>query len=252
MLPGPTLIYSCPSCGGLFSRASLRSGNTFGATYRSDGKMKARMLPTTPPLVACPNCLKPISLLDASPIDEVEKYSFGMPFFGEPEPLTAEEVAEKQALEAKKEKYKAVTEYLLLGARQCTEYVASTPLGNSELAQRMYAWQRVNDERIAEDYRAFTPTEVANLQGLLKIVETNTDPGRVLRAEILRELGRFGEATETLIFVGRGNLASWAEQVMRAIERKDVDPFIFDAKSDPGDIDFEMAWLARKPIAPKP
>jgi hypothetical protein len=118
--------------------------------------MKARMLPTTPPLVACPNCLKPISLLDASPIDEVEKYSFGMPFFGEPEPLTAEEVAEKQALEAKKEKYKAVTEYLLLSARQCTEYVASTPLGNSELAQRMYAWQRVNDERIAEDYRAFT------------------------------------------------------------------------------------------------
>lgn len=252
MLPGPTLIYCCHSCRGLFSRGSLASGNTLGATYRSDGKMNARMLPTTPPLVACPVCHEPFLMLGATPVDEFDRYSFGRSLFQESKSATAEELAERQALKAKKEKYKAVEEYLLIGARQCIEYVFSIPLGEYEFALRMYAWQRVNDERIADGYRAFTPAEVLNLQGLLKIVEKNTDSGRVLRAEIFRELGQFDDASEALTGVCDDEMASWAEQVMRAIERQDADPFIYASKQDDGDIDFEWAWKARKATTVKP
>jgi hypothetical protein len=251
MLPGPTLIYCCPSCDGLFSRGSLASGNTFGATYRSDGKMNARMLPTTPPLVACPACHKPFLMLGATPIDEFDRYSFGRSSFSEPKSKTTEELAEQQAIQDKKQKYKEVEGYLVVSARQCTEYVSSIPLGESEFALRMYAWQRANDERIAGGYRAFTPAEVLNLQGLLKIVTTNTDSERVLRAEILRELGRFHDASEALTGVCDDEMASWAEQVMRAIERQDADPFIYAPKQDDGDINFEWAWKTRKATAVK-
>jgi len=56
MLPGPTYVYECQSCKGLFERRSISSGNTSRAKFRSDGQMSAPMLPTTPLLVACPHC----------------------------------------------------------------------------------------------------------------------------------------------------------------------------------------------------
>lgn len=56
MLPGPTYIYECSNCHGLFSRRSTSSGNTFFARYRSDGRMDAPMLPTTPLVSACLHC----------------------------------------------------------------------------------------------------------------------------------------------------------------------------------------------------
>jgi len=252
MLPGPTLIYNCPACGGLFSRRSLASGNTLRATYRSDGKMNAPMLPTTPPLVACPNCDEPFSMAGATPIDEVDRYSPRFGIFRLSESMSAEEEAELQALEAKKEKYKAVTGYQIATAHQCSQFVAAAPLGEYELMHRMYAWQRVNDDRIASGYRDFSPAELENLERLLQLVEAETDSQRVLRSEILRELGHFDEASKVLSAVTDGDLASWAEQLMREIERKESDPFVYASKQDDGDIDFEWAWKARKIAACKP
>lgn len=246
MLPGPTLIYSCPSCGGLFSRRTLASGNTLRAAFRSDGKMKAPMLPTTPPLVACPSCGDPVSMLGATPVDEVDRYSFGFAIFRESKSLTAEEEEKRQALETKKQKYKDVDEYQLATADQCTQYVASAAFGEYELAHRMYAWQRANDERISAAYREFSPAERQNLECLLQMIGTGSDSDRVLRAEILRELGRFEEACSELKPVNDSEAASWAEQIMRAIEHQESDPFIFASSQDDGDIDFEWAWKARK------
>ena len=65
MLPGPKLIYRCTACAGLFARRTLASGNTLGAQFRSDGSFKARMLPQTPALVACPHCHEPFCLIGA-------------------------------------------------------------------------------------------------------------------------------------------------------------------------------------------
>ena len=96
MLPGPILLYRCTACDGLFSRRTLSSGNTLGAQYRSDGQMKARMLPQTPPLVVCPHCHELFCMAGAQPAISYRNY---FPGFGFVEKPTPEALASKQAQE---------------------------------------------------------------------------------------------------------------------------------------------------------
>ncbi|MCL2329246.1 MAG: hypothetical protein FWC39_12145 [Bacteroidetes bacterium] len=54
--PGPDYIYECPKCSNLLKKGSNNSGNTFGSTLYSDGKMIAPMLPEFPNLTKCKKC----------------------------------------------------------------------------------------------------------------------------------------------------------------------------------------------------
>lgn len=56
MKPGPIYIYQCPNCDKLMSQWSILSGNTFGATLYSDGKMIAPMLSELPRISKCKKC----------------------------------------------------------------------------------------------------------------------------------------------------------------------------------------------------
>ena len=58
MQPGNKRIVKCPHCGGTKELMSLRSGNTFGARFWSDGKRLAPMLPQASPVQKCPDCGK--------------------------------------------------------------------------------------------------------------------------------------------------------------------------------------------------
>ena len=54
--PGPNYIYKCPKCLSFLMKGSSASGNTFGSTLYSDGKMIAPMLPEFPNLTKCQKC----------------------------------------------------------------------------------------------------------------------------------------------------------------------------------------------------
>ena len=56
MLPGPTLIITCPKCNAPHRTGTLQSGNTFGAVCWSDGKMVAPMMPEEPTFTKCSAC----------------------------------------------------------------------------------------------------------------------------------------------------------------------------------------------------
>jgi len=71
MLPGPTLVKKCGECAGLFKQRTLTSGNTCGATYWTDGRMAAPMLPRTPALVRCPHCS---AVLWAKGLEEADSF----------------------------------------------------------------------------------------------------------------------------------------------------------------------------------
>lgn len=58
MIPGNTLILTCPYCGEEKEVMSIVSGNTFGARLWSDNKQIARMLPEISYVQKCPNCGK--------------------------------------------------------------------------------------------------------------------------------------------------------------------------------------------------
>ena len=56
MLPGPILIIECPFCAALIKLRTLASGNTYGATRWSDGKLDAPMLKERSELAKCKKC----------------------------------------------------------------------------------------------------------------------------------------------------------------------------------------------------
>ena len=56
MLPGPTILRECSSCGKHIMQHTIGSGNTFGARFWTDGKRDAPMLPDAPWLMKCPHC----------------------------------------------------------------------------------------------------------------------------------------------------------------------------------------------------
>lgn len=56
MLPSNPRALTCPKCKGQKDVLSLMSGNTFGATYWSDTKREAPMLPEVSVVQKCPHC----------------------------------------------------------------------------------------------------------------------------------------------------------------------------------------------------
>ena len=58
MHPANARVVFCPYCGGTKELLSLMSGNTFGAKFWSDHKMRAPMLPIVSPVQKCPHCGK--------------------------------------------------------------------------------------------------------------------------------------------------------------------------------------------------
>jgi len=80
MMPGPTIVRSCNECHGPIAEYTLRSGNTFGAIFWTDGKMDAPMLPDKPALVQCPHCRVPLWIEDQEQIGEMQPYERGGAF----------------------------------------------------------------------------------------------------------------------------------------------------------------------------
>jgi hypothetical protein len=58
-------LLQCPFCHGLITRKTLLSGNTFHATFWSDGKRDAPMFPIFPLIGACPYCDEVLWIEDA-------------------------------------------------------------------------------------------------------------------------------------------------------------------------------------------
>jgi hypothetical protein len=72
MIPGPDLIYKCPKCGRKAVCGSIRSGNTCGARFYSDGKRIAPMLPEFPYIIKCKGCMTFYWLEEENNIGEYE------------------------------------------------------------------------------------------------------------------------------------------------------------------------------------
>lgn len=73
MLPGPPTRLTCPHCGGYKYIESILSGNTFRATYWSDGKNDYPMLPSTSPVQKCPSCGSYFFYGDGQPLSMTEE-----------------------------------------------------------------------------------------------------------------------------------------------------------------------------------
>ena len=177
MLPGPTLIKECPHCLKPIKVYTIRSGNTAGAIYWTDGKRFAPMLPEIPWLVKCAKC-RGLLWIDAA--------------------------RDLGWLEAKIAKWRKAQEYL---EPTETDFLGALAAGLGADAEkqrylRLQAWWAAND-RVRPDPEApvrweHSPQARGNMRSLSAELDETDEFERLLKAKLARELGLFEEAERLL------------------------------------------------------
>ena len=179
MTPGPILIKQCKRCLKSFSESTLGSGNTFGATFWTDGKIEAPMLPDTPDLVKCPHCGQFLWIAKASVVEEIDPFHSGDAW---PDIPSYEELTEAEYLEA-----------LKMG-------IAKTK--SQQIRTRICAWWKANDplrDSHSPEQTGHSAATVENMRALFQLLaKEEGDYQRITMAELARELGDFQAAQQIL------------------------------------------------------
>jgi hypothetical protein len=198
MQPGPDRIVACPHCKGLAWHGTIATGNTLGMVVWTDGYRIAPMLPSPPPVVQCAHCHTAYWLADAA---EVGRREPGRP---SPEGESVGRVAEP----TEEEYYDAIARGLATDEDQ-------------RVALRVFAWWRSNDAfRESEGQEMAVHTESAarrreNLEALGPLLDESDEAVALLKAEVLRELGRFDEAKVCLSRITSRAYVGGARQLAR-------------------------------------
>ena len=200
MLPGPTIIRQCAACAQPFQQETLMSGNTFGATFWTDGKMDAPMLPERHALIKCPHCQMLLWIDEQATLGEVEWHDQGA--------------------------FPNARAYLI---PTIEDYLAVLESGNFQPEQewylRFHVWWAGNQPRRK---RAAPPplseAEAENLRRLAALANDADEKDRVMKAEILRELGQFTEALALLNRPFSPNFAQAVAVIQDCARRGD--PFV--------------------------
>lgn len=191
MLPGPDEILECPACRAPVAQPTLSSGNTFGATYYTDGYMDAPMLPQPALLVRCPRCAAPFVRPLAIRLGEYDRFGTN---------LFAEEDAAAGAPDPSWRRARRLAE------AQPGDYARILASGQFEreleLALRVECWHVGNHARrrlpAAEPCPALSRAEAVNLRALAALLDTANPEQRLMLAELHRELGEFDAALAAL------------------------------------------------------
>jgi hypothetical protein len=209
MMPGPDQVVACPHCKGLGKYMTLRSGNTLGTCVWTDGKQVAPMLPSPPAVVRCRDCGKCYWLADADEVGTLDRWNDGEHQV-DPSWVAAAEIQEP----AEEEYYAAIAGGL-----------AADPQQERDL--RVLAWWRGNDAfRHGSGEQAGDTTASGarrnNLEALASVLHARDDNERIMKAEVLRELGEFASALALLRSVTSSEYDAVVRQLSSMCESKDM------------------------------
>lgn len=223
-------VYQCPACQGLFLRARLRSFNTFGVTYWSDGDATFSRLPSHSPLIRCPSCpavfweddLSPIGELPKEPLPQKPMGWFMRKMFEWSEPehgqIKIQRTWNAAPAEWRAAKYDDELDYSDL----C---MALTTINGQDSQRAIYVrrriWWLTNDF-----YRVYSTGKHAPIpplaartkatENMLQLAELHEQAasGLVDRAEIFRQLGRFNESITLLETASKERIAGRGEKIL--------------------------------------
>ena len=205
MLLGPDASVFCPSCGAKARYQTSLSGNTFGATYWTDGKRVAPMLAELPQFVRCGSCAACYWLRDE---------------IGDEDDLIADEVTDVERLPYLEEATEAdMYEALRIGEVTGREL---------QRQLRILAWWKSNDSLRRQHQlpqaqpAALTDVRRGNLQALLPLLNESDDNDMIMRAEIHRQLGDFDAAQRQLVELSDTRFAAVIGQLRELCEAGDT------------------------------
>ena len=192
------IIRECPHCRAHVVEEQMISGNTIGAVLYTDGKREAKMMPDHPALVKCPVCGGLFWVEEAEEVDSGFEAAEGKP------------------------------KVLAPSEKELVAYLASETLPKEkEIYLRMRAWWAANDawRGVPNSKPAFSKAQVKNLDALAVLLDESEPNQRILKAEIARELGDFGECLLLLSYQfdkGYGQAVGFikklAEEKIRAVK----------------------------------
>ena len=209
MIPGPTTIISCPHCGQYVKRKSLISGNTFGPKLWSDGKRIAPMLPEFPSLVLCKKCNHFYWIKDAKEVEKVNEFVL----------IEADDQPEN-------EKWKNINYVEFPTFHQ---YIKALETISEERFLRMNMWWSFNDYiRIGHENKITPDMQKLNTENLillLTLLNEANENDLLMKAEVLRNLGRFEESRHLLNKVESPDLIEVKEKFLAEINKQNKQVF---------------------------
>jgi len=212
MIPGPDKVIECPKCKELARVFTLVSGNTCGTRRWTDAKVIAPMLPRPPAVTKCKKCGHYFWTSEAKNIGEI--------------PLWEDE-AEKIP-----SKWKAAEHVRELSETEYLEAINIGVAGTKEqgLHLRICAWWASNDSLRSQGQNPDDQTQTVpvrsleatmNLEHLLELLNIRNPDQRLMKAEVLRELGRFDDAIRILEFHFPNEYASVVALIRSLAQKKD-------------------------------
>lgn len=195
MTPGPTLIMKVPGCNKPVKIATDGSGNTFGATFWTDGKCEAP-------------CLSDEPWLRKSPAEGVLFWSdeceeIGQISYFDDEPPNPDWKDLEYAEDPLEEDYIVALNSGVADTNEKMRYV------------RMRLWWLGNDRIRQSEASTLSDLHLQNLEAFAAILSEDDPDQRLMKAEALRELSRFGEALTLLT----GSLPDEAQDAVEFIKK---------------------------------
>jgi hypothetical protein len=235
MILGPDQIIACPHCKGLAKYSTLLSGNNMGTRVWTDGKQIAPMLPRPTAVVKCHQCTECYWLVMAEKLGTVDTWSRPVqPIENTSETKTSaifrflrsairRGSKNQPRLEDKKSPSEwSAAAWVVEPAEE--EYYTALQKGlaqdsNQERTLRILAWQRRNDPH--RNFSAFNDGEIVaasgacrqNLEALTVLLSEADESDLLMKAEVLRELGEFALATESLHAVTSSKFSNIVRQI---------------------------------------
>jgi len=189
---------------------TLVSGSTIGERVWSDGRQIYPMLPRPPVVVKCRHCAECYWLSDAEEVGNADvmegKWEEGGPALTDVGDI--EEPSEEDY-------YDALAKGLATDARQ-------------ERSLRILVWWRRNDafrdaaHELSQGDLAVQGACRENLEALIDLLSGDDDVDRLMKAEVLRELGRFESAKEVLSSVDSSDVAAVVRQLRVFCDNRDT------------------------------
>jgi hypothetical protein len=182
MTPGPDAVFACPHCSAVARLATIEEADTSGAVSWTDGYQECPGIPRHPNVLRCQGCKKFYWLGEAR---QLGWYALGIEL-----PPELAGWATAPMMEPLDEA--GYHEALASGMAQNPE---------RELELRVHAWWRGND-RFRQSGGTAAPArderQIANMERMIELCAQGDHEILLFRAEALRELGRFDEASEAL------------------------------------------------------
>ncbi len=166
-----------PGCRKPVKFSTIASGNTFGAIFWTDGKREAPMLPDEPWLRKAPTEEVLFWSDECEEIDQINSWD-------------GEKGQEWEELEFAEEPDE--DDYI---------HAIESGLGDSHqklIYLRMRLWWKGNDRIRREEAESLPEEHLENLSALEDLLSMDDANERMMRAEVCRELGKFGEAKRLL------------------------------------------------------